>query len=120
MNKTVEDAKRIMASFNLVPTVKGNGEAVISQEPAPGTHVHNNSYVTITLGTPESISGEVTVPGVLGKSAQEVNTLITDAGLNLELAGNTTGKNIIALSQQPAEGTKVAGGTTVKVTFGAQ
>ncbi len=120
LGKSVEDAKRIIASFNLTPSIKGEGGIVVAQDPAAGTHVRNNSYVTVTMGISESSSNETVVPNVMGKSAQEVNTLITDAGLTLELAGNTTGGNIIALNQQPAEGTKVAKGTTVKVTFGAQ
>lgn len=120
MGKSSEDAQRIISSFNLSPTVKGQGEVVISQEPTAGTHVRNNSYVSVTMGSADSNSDETVVPDVMGKSAEEVNTLLTDAGLTVEIAGTASGENIIALNQQPIAGSKVAKGSSVKVTFGAQ
>lgn len=120
LGKNSENAERIITSFNLNPTIKGSGDVVISQDPAPGTHVRNNSYVTVVMGTADENSNETTVPDVMGKSAEEANTLITEAGLVLNAAGTTTGQSIIALNQQPAAGTKVAKETVVTVTFGAQ
>ena len=118
--KSSEDAKRIISSFNLTPSVTGSGDIVVSQTPAAGTHVSNGSYVTVTLGTAEENSDEATVPNVVGKSSEEVNTLITEAGLTLNAAGTTTGGNIIALNQNPPANTKVKKNSSVTVTFGAQ
>ena len=120
VGKSLEDARKVLSSFSLNASAVGSGEVVVSQEPAAGTHVRNNSYVTITLGDITESSDEATVPNVIGKSADEVNTLITQAGLTLSATGTTSGESIISLSQDPAPGTAVAKGTAVTVNFGAQ
>ncbi len=120
VGKTAEDAKRIAESFSLKYSFRGKGDAVVSQEPAAGTHVRNNSYITMNLGSPAEISQETTVPEVTGKSAEEVNALLADAGLKLNAAGNASGGNVISLSQEPPPGTTVKRDTQVTVNFGEQ
>ncbi len=120
IGKTTEDAERILGSFNLKYSYTGSGSIIIAQSPAPGTHTSNNTYVTLTLGEPEDVSGEAIVPDVTGKTAEEVNVLITQVGLTLNSAGTLSGESIIALNQSPAPGTTVKKGDTITVTFGAQ
>lgn len=120
VGKTTEDAERVLKSFNLQFSYKGKGSIVTAQSPDAGTHVSNNSFVTLTLGTPEEISNEVKVPDLIGKSTEEVNALLTEAGLTLNAAGTLTGGKIISLNQSPVAGTHVKKGESVTVTFGAQ
>lgn len=120
VGKSSEDAIRIAESFSLKYSMRGKGDTVISQEPAAGTHVRNNSYITINLGSPEEISQETTVPDVIGKAADEVNALLAEAGLQLNATGSASGSSIISLSQEPAAGTVVKRDSRVTVNFGEQ
>ena len=120
VGKTAEEAKKIAESFSLKYSFRGKGDTVVSQEPAAGTHVKNNSYITMNLGSPAEISQETTVPDVTGKSAEEVNALLADAGLKLNATGNASGGNVISLSQEPTPGTVVKRDTQVTVNFGEQ
>ncbi len=119
VGKSTADAERIISSFNLRYTIKGSGDTIISQEPVAGTHVRNNSYVIVHLGEAEQAQ-DVIVPEVVGKSVEEVNELLTDAGLTLNATGVTSGENVLSLSQSPAAGSAVNPGTKVTVKFDEQ
>ncbi|MDP4117896.1 MAG: penicillin-binding transpeptidase domain-containing protein [Bacillota bacterium] len=118
--KFTEDAQKLITSFSLKYSAKGSGKTVVSQEPAAGTHVRNNSYVTINLGDVSEASKTVKVPNAIGKSVEEVNSIIADTGLKLNAAGTTKGEKVISLNQSPPEGTEVARGSSVTVNFAAQ
>lgn len=118
LNKTVEEAKEILKNSNLKYRVLGDGETVSSQTPNAYARLTENSTVILYTGEakPES---SVTVPDVIGKSAIEANTILTNANLNIKvtgLKGNNSGAVQSAL-QEPAAGSSVPPGTVVTVQF---
>ena len=74
---------------------------------------------TVILYTDEeSCRQTVTVPDVRGKSGQVVNTILTNAGLNLDADGiGKISETAVAVEQSIAPGTEVPRGTLITVTF---
>ncbi len=87
---------------------------VIGQSPSPGTTVDSGATVTITVAVDQPI---VTVPNVVGSSADAAVGTLSGAGLNpvSETASSSQPAGTV-LSQSPAAGTEVSGGTTVAIT----
>ncbi len=83
-NKTVAEARAALTALDVVVAAQtssvDDSEAdkgrVDSTEPAAGQEVATGSTVKIKVS-----SGKVTVPNVIGKSADEARTLLADAGL---------------------------------------
>ena len=93
------------------------GLATGQTDPKAGTDQEEGSAVTVLVsGAP----GEVSVPNLVGKTEEQVKTLLEDAGLEL---GQTEPENSSdydagqATRSEPAGGTTVTEGTTVDVWF---
>ena len=86
---------------------------VIEQEPAPGTRLQKGSIVTIDVSTGRP---EVTVPPLIGKTRDEAVRDLT--ALNLEVSVvevNSEQEPGIVTAQDPAAGTVLITGSTVRV-----
>jgi eukaryotic-like serine/threonine-protein kinase len=86
---------------------------VIEQEPAPGTRLQKGSIVTINVSTGRP---EVTVPPLIGKTRDEAVRDLT--ALNLEVSVvevNSEQEPGIVTAQDPAAGTVLITGSTVRV-----
>ena len=60
----------------------------------------------------------VTVPNLTGLTVEQVNTKLTNLGLNVSLSGGAVNNaDAVASSQTVAEGTEVSKGTVIGVTF---
>ena len=60
----------------------------------------------------------VSVPNVVGKTVEEANRIIVNAGLNISLDGGAVNNaNAVAFSQSVEAGTEVSRGTVINVTF---
>ena len=72
----------------------------------------------MTLYTEEGIAEEmVTVPNFTGYSVSAVEQMANALGLNLRKEGNISASDVIATDQSLEQGTSVAVGTVVTVTF---
>ncbi len=111
----VEDAKRALAGFALTGAVRGSGAQVLSQEPEAGSKVKNGSTVILYTGT-EGDTPVVKMPDVVGKSVEEANKLITDAGLLIKVNGSSKlSEKSVVTKQEPVGGTVVNEGATVAI-----
>jgi stage V sporulation protein D (sporulation-specific penicillin-binding protein) len=119
VGKSLEDAKTRLTSAGFAYKTVGEGSAVTDQTPVGGAIVPNNASIILYLGAEKS-DALCTVPNVVGLSAAQANTAMTNAGLIMKVAGATTSSsgNVHAISQTTAAGTEVEAGTVVTVQFG--
>ena len=98
----------------LVESESSQTAAVVTyQYPHAGAEVASGT--TIYLYTDTYSGGHTEVPDVSGKSADFARQMLTAAGLNCQVAGESTGT---VQSQSEAAGTSVQKGTVVTITCG--
>ncbi len=117
-NKSVKEAKSAFEKVGMKCKVIGDGNIVLSQVPAAGVMLPASAEAL--LFTVERNAEEmVTVPNVVGKSPEEVNRILTNAGLFLKAVGaSISSSSQVSSSHQDIEAnTSVAYGTIVKVEF---
>ena len=97
--------------------VKGDGDTVLEQMPAPGGLLQEGG--TVILYTSNSEVENVTVPDLTGLNAQTAKKRLEELGLNIEVLGASLydGSHSPAYKQDPAAGTSVKPATTVRVEF---
>lgn len=113
--KSVDEAKNSLTSFRLGAKIVGTGTTITAQEPKAGTTLKEYSGVTIYTDGANTEANMVTVPDVVGRTATEVNKILTDSGLNAKVVGG--GNNQKSVKQEPAAGTKLPAGSAVTVEF---
>lgn len=113
--KSIEEAKNALTNFRLGTKIVGSGTTVTTQEPKAGTTLKEYSGVTIYTDGAGAEANMVTVPDVIGKTATEVNKILTDSGLNAKVTGG--GNNQKSVKQDPVAGTKLPAGSAVTVEF---
>lgn len=121
VGSTLEEAKSRLSDAGFSYKTVGSGETVTDQTPVGGNIVPNDAAIVLYLGQQKS-DAPCAVPNVVGKTAAEANKALTDAGLIMKVAGNTstTSGNVYAISQDKDPGTELEAGSVVKVQFGAQ
>ena len=112
---TVDNAKAKLSSVKLRYQIKGNGEKIIKQLPEAGNRILSGGVVI--LYTEDTGDQTVTVPNLVGLTANEVNTAAAQSGINIEFSGNTTSSGLKSYNQSVAAGTTVSAGTIVTVYF---
>ena len=113
---SVDDAVAAAERDGFSVTVKGEGSTVTSQNPATGTTIPTGG--TIVLYTDESSTSEkVTVPNLVGFGVSEVNDIAASYGLNASVTGTVSSSDSTSTAQSVPEGTEVAPGTVITVTF---
>ncbi|MCI8802414.1 MAG: PASTA domain-containing protein [Oscillibacter sp.] len=119
VGETLESARARLEGAGFSCRTVGSGDTVTDQTPAGGAIVPNNASIVLYLGE-EKADGMSMVPGVVGKTASEANTALTNAGLIMRVTGTTsTGSgNVRAITQDQPEGTELAPGSVVTVRFG--
>ncbi len=111
------DAEQAFADSGLKYQFVGDGDTVLEQIPKGGTTLPEAS--TVMLYTKEVDSDQVMVPNVLDCAVSEANRRITNAGLNMKIAGSAEvkdGEAVVASQDPPAE-TMVQRGSVVTVEF---
>ena len=94
--------------------VVGSGTSVIDQVPASGATV-TQKYGKVILYTENATESDtVTVPDVIGKTAEEANVALTGAGLNILIDGRASEGATVALQSVP-KGAEVMRGTVVTI-----
>jgi len=119
VGETAEAAKAKLEKAGFTCRTVGEGTTVTDQTPVGGNIVPNDASIILYLGA-QKPSDLCAVPNVVGKTAAEANTAITNAGLIMKVAGatSTSSGNVKAISQNLSEGAQVEAGTVVTVRFG--
>ena len=112
---TVDNAKAKLSSVKLHYQVKGNGDKIVKQLPEAGNRILSGGVVI--LYTEDTGDQTVSVPNLVGLTANEVNTAAAQSGINVEFSGNTTSSGLKSYNQSVAAGTTVSAGTIVTVYF---
>ncbi|WBY64572.1 penicillin-binding transpeptidase domain-containing protein [Thermocaproicibacter melissae] len=117
VGKTVDAAKNQVAQEGLQAKVYGDGNTVVSQIPEAGKSIPKKG--TVVLFTDKNSAAQtVTVPNLVNLTLSEANQRAAEAGLNISIAGAAlTSSSAVSSTQSIAEGTKVAPGTVITVTF---
>ena len=116
---SVSDATTAANADGFEVTVKGEGNTVLAQNPPTGASIPMGG--TVVLYTDQASSTEkVTVPSFEGYSVAEANYIAASAGVNVSLAGQVSSSDSTASAQSIPEGTEVAPGTVVTVTFSSE
>ena len=118
---TAEAAREKITGMGFTCRTVGEGETVTDQTPLGGAIVPNSAAIILYLGE-EKPDAPCTVPNVVGMTAAQANTVLTNAGLIMRVSGATAASsgNVYALNQSAAPGAEVPAGTVVTVQLGAQ
>ena len=113
---SVSEATKTAQSDGFNVTVKGEGSTVVSQNPITGSLIPMGGTVVLYTDT-ESSAEQVMVPNFVGFSVSDVNYIASFYGLNASVTGTVSSTDSVSVSQSVPEGTMVAPGTVISVTF---
>ena len=115
---TLDQAGALLKKHGFTYRTVGEGETVTDQIPAPGATIPGGSEVILYLGEPKPEEA-VSVPNVLGMSADAARTALTRAGLYMKATGSSGyyTATVVAGSQSIEPNTAVMAGTVVEVQF---
>jgi len=111
----VDEAIKMLKAVGLQYQTNGEGDIVYKQIPGAGGQVKNGTSVILNLQPVKQNGNDgelITVPNLKGLTIKQVGTLLEEIGLRLVPEGSG-----LAVTQSVKPGTKVAGGTSVKVKF---
>lgn len=115
-----ESALKTCRESGLETIVVGEGELVLRQSPMPGTVMEKaDGKIILYLSDPPE-EQVVKVPDVVGKTPEQANRMLVDAGLNLHVRGirnHADAEGIRVISQSVPPGTKIARGTVIEIVF---
>lgn len=113
----VSDLAKAFGGTGLKYNILGKGDTVVSQVPKGGATLAEGS--TVAVYTEKVASDTVVVPDVKGMTATDANITLTNAGLNMKVAGAAdTGQGSATVSvQTPEAGTELQRGSPVSVEF---
>ena len=120
---SVEEAEKLLESQELHAEVIGDGLTVNNQYPLTGKSVAKDGTVVLYTGTDSEHPESVTVPALVGSTADtaktlaEANRLLSEAGLNYVAKGSME-ENSIVLNQSIPAGTVVDRWTVVELDLG--
>jgi stage V sporulation protein D (sporulation-specific penicillin-binding protein) len=112
---TAKQAEAALSELGLSCRTVGDGDTITDQIPTAGSTIPGGSQAVLYLGGSRD-TDTVTVPNVLGLTAEAANTAITDLGLYLKAQGADTADATVT-AQSPAAGTETQRGTVVTVEF---
>ncbi len=111
----VSKAQAAIKNDGFTCTVKGDGDKVVSQIPAVSASLSKGGNIVLYTDG-DSQNETVTVPNLTGLSANEVNNVASEYGINVSFSGAAS-SGVISSAQSIAEGEAVSPGTVVTVTF---
>lgn len=117
---TVAEVTGDLTNRGITFSVRGDGETVTYQTPAGGSSINKKKGKVIIYSGDAVPDKYVTVPDVIGRTADQANTDILNNGLNIVFDGAanlTAGDGAVAIAQSPAAGTEVEYGAVVTVTM---
>ena len=113
---TLEEAKQRLRENGFSCRTVGSGAEVTDQTPVGGSIVPGTAEIILYLGE-EKPTEKCVVPKVIGMTAEQANTALTNAGLIMKVMGDTSNNSgtIRVSTQSVAEGSEVEAGTVVSV-----
>lgn len=111
INLTVPQAIKMLQQNGLTARIEEAGERIADQIPKPGSRIPQGASVLLYTESSRYGAGEVTVPDLTGKTADESIQLLSEVGLLIKPIGQS-GK---AVKQDPLPGTKVPAGSSIVV-----
>ena len=116
---SVQEAKDRMKERGFACKVEGDGESITDQTPVGGAIIPGKSTVVLYAGA-EKPDKMCTVPSLVGRTASEANTAVTNAGLLIRFTGTTSSESntVLVFSQELEAGTEVSAGTVITVRLG--
>ena len=119
VGETLTVAQNKLTNVGLRTAVVGEGDKIVRQVPEAGQSVPAGGMVILYTEKDEDATEMVKVPNFEGRTVTEVSTLATSLGLNVQMSGLIGGSSAsaVASKQSVAEGTEVAKGTVIEVTF---
>ena len=115
---TVDEAVSAAEQGGFTTWVKGEGDKVVAQMPEAGTKIPQGGNVVLYTDA-ESIKDTTTVPNLKGYSVSDVLYFATYYDLNVSISGMSNSAMSTSYAQSIPEGTQVAPGTVITVTFSA-
>ncbi|MBQ7810313.1 MAG: PASTA domain-containing protein [Clostridia bacterium] len=115
---TVDEAVSAAEQGGFTTWVKGEGDKVVAQMPEAGTKIPQGGNVVLYTDA-ESIKDTTTVPNLIGYSVSDVLYFATYYDLNVSISGMSNSAMSTSYAQSIPEGTQVAPGTVITVTFSA-
>ena len=112
---SVDEARAAVEADGFTAKVLGSGETVASQIPTVSSKMSPGGSIVLYTDD-ESKSQTVTVPSFLNYTASDVNYIASQYNLNISFNGAVSAGGL-AGAQDIAEGTQVAPGTVINVTF---
>ena len=111
------EAEAALAEKSFCCTLKGEGDTVTDQLPAPGAEIPGNSEVILYLGGAEKPMDTVTVPDLRNCRVTDADEALRSIGLYLQTKGaaKTASGDVVITDQDVAPGSAVARGTVVTV-----
>ena len=111
------EAEAALAEKSFRCTLKGEGDTVTDQLPAPGAEIPGNSEVILYLGGAEKPTDTVTVPDLRNCRVTDADEALRSIGLYLQTKGaaKTASGDVVITDQDVAPGSAVARGTVVTV-----
>ncbi len=118
IGKTAADVKMLLESSGLKCVVRGSGDKVVNQLPAPGTVITTDGVIILYTEGAE-ITANVTVPDLRGKSPTAAIKALINANLNVSVSGIFNGDltNCKVVSQSVTPGQLVLPGTVIELEF---
>lgn len=115
---TVDEAAKIIRDNELKYRIEGEGDTVIDQLPISGIIIPGTAQIVLYTES-QRPDTQIKVPDILNKSPEQVNKLLTDAGLYIRVSGatGTYSTTIVSVIQDIPAGTMVDLGTVVNVEF---
>lgn len=95
--------------------IVGNGDTVTGQNPPAGSSFSKENGMLYLYTESTEGPAEITVPNLIGKTAEAANRMIINSGLNISIAGASNGSTATVASQTPEPGTLVSKGTLVTI-----
>ena len=122
IQSSVNGAAELAEAMGFKVEIRGDGERVKAQSPAPGSEVEPGNATIILYTTDEAIEEKrmVTVPNLDGMTPSAANGTLVNLGLNIKITGSRnymSGKDVVVVAQDIKPGELVAEGTVVTVTF---
>ena len=116
---TIEEAKTRMSERGFSCKVVGEEDTITDQTPVGGAIIPGKSTVILYAGE-DKPDKMCTVPSLVGRTASEANTAVTNAGLLIRFTGTTSSESntVLVFSQEQEAGTEVPAGTVITVRLG--
>ena len=119
INYGLQEAQTNLVQAGLQYRVVGNGTTVVDQTPGAAMPIPGGG--TVVLYTEETERQTAAVPYVIGKSGNEANRMVLNAGFNIKIEGESIEhEGCVAVSQSIEAGENAEIGTVITVTFEVQ